>query len=170
MAKSNRLTHSHIEYIIIRRHIEKALVNQIYKELTTEAIIGQETNEYGQIPLETLSAPYFYKKVKKIAQDRIVEVKEMWLTDLLTIPLANKKVRIKELSRLYDSSNNSQIKAKILKDIRDEVSEGDVITALKGQHSTVNVAAGLSVDMIKSIANTIIDDKLDQDGDDDDEI
>ena len=50
-------------------------------------------------------------------------VKQEWLNALLDEALANKRVRIKELTKLYHQDTNIEQKRKILRDIKDEVGE-----------------------------------------------
>ncbi len=113
------LTDAHVRHIIIRYHIEGVRPATIHYELTHENSLVL----YGFQPIPSLSMKYLYRRIPRIPNTTVEMVKQEWLNALLDSALANKRVRIEELTKLYHQDTNIEQKRKILRDIKDEIGE-----------------------------------------------
>ena len=151
-----KLSAEHVEYIIVRRYCQEVRINDIFKEVTEPRLEGESTNKYGITPIGDLSLKYFYQRVQRISQDQIDEVRKDWMADLMSIPLANKRVRVEKLVELMDETTDTRTRVKILKDIKEEIGEDAWLDAAKSAGHTTNVATGMTIDMIKQIAENVV--------------
>lgn len=129
------LNDSHLRYIIIRYHCEGAKPKLIFKELTDpEAKI-----KYMIDPVPQLTIKYLYARIPRISSPLVEMTKIEYFNDLLSVPLANKKVRVLELANLYYISKNKTEKRHLLKAIQEEVGEEAWQEAIKKSGDTVQV-------------------------------
>jgi len=129
----NNITNIMLRYIIIRHFIDGIKPGQLYDELTDE----NAYEKYGIIPVKQLSKNYFYKLLKsRIPATTIEVVKIEWCNNLLEVPLANKKRRLEELTKLFYKEEDTDKKRKLLKEIREEVGEDKFLDALKESGKT----------------------------------
>ena len=126
------VTDKHIRYIIVRYHIEKVRPGEIHAELIHPDALAI----YGISPIPELTLRYLYRRIPRIPNTTIEMVKQEWLNGLLDVPLANKRVRLEELTKLYDKETNTTIKYKLLEQIRIEVGEEHWQKALEGSGKT----------------------------------
>lgn len=156
------LTREHIDYCIVRYHIQKARIVDIYNELMAPNLEGELTNQFGIQGMTKLKKDYFYKKIHKIAKESVEEVKQRWMDDLFGEPLAVKRNRVIELAKLYREETDGKIKANILKMLREEVGEQGWQQAVKESGtSNTTILGGMSIEMLKLAANAIITEQLD---------
>jgi len=165
----HNLTDAHIAYIVVRYHIQKIKIVDIYNELIDPRLTGDTVNKYGVVPVTGLSKSYFYTRIHRIDEDAIESIKDKWMEDLMSEPLAIKKVRVQELSKLYKIEGEPEKKARILKLIKEEVGEQGWQKAVSESGTNVTVASGLTSAMIKTIATSIVNEKLEDYNDDDED-
>ena len=113
------LTPDHIKFLIVRYHIEKIRPQQIHSELTDPDCLAL----YGVLPIPSITIRYLYHRIARIPNTTIEMVKAEWLNALMDVPLANKRVRLEELTKLYTKAIDVNTKRKILQDIKAEVGE-----------------------------------------------
>lgn len=126
------LSDAQVRYIIIRRHIENEQIKQIHAELTDP----NADVLYGVQPNPHIDLNYLYERIRRIPNTTIEMVKIEWLNGLLDEPLANKRIRIRELANLYRKTTDEDLKRKLLKDIKDEVGEEAWQAAIKESGNT----------------------------------
>jgi len=144
-----------LKYIIIRHFVEGIRPLALYREITDP----DAYEKYGVDPIGQLSSEYFARCLRfKIPKELIKEYREMWVTNLLAEPLANKRVRIRTLAQHHAETKSILVKAKILKLIKEEVGEDATLEAIKKSGSTINIGTDLTPDMLKKLALTIIQD------------
>jgi hypothetical protein len=150
MPKQTYLKSEHIRYIIVRYHIEGIKPGQLLTELTDPEAL----EKYNIHPVPGLTLNYLYRKIPRIKASTVETVKTTWLNGLLDESLANKRVRIRELTSLYKNEGNSEIKRKILKDIKDEVGEDAWREAMKS--SGVKIAlSNIPEEQVQQINNLV---------------
>lgn len=122
-----------LKYIIVRHFIQGTKPGQLYQEITDP----DAYEKYGIQPVVKMGKQYFYKYLKVRIPMTTVEVTRVeWSNNLLEVPLAVKRTRIEELSKLYNNETNVDLKRKLLIAIKDEVGEEHWQKALEGSGKT----------------------------------
>jgi len=152
---ASRLSSDHVKYFIIRRYLEKARIIDIYEELTDV----DAKAKYGIATLPNLSKTYFYKRVSRIDKEDVAVVRTKWMEEIVEVPIASKRYRLEQLNKLLLNDINVTEKVKVIRQAQLEVGEEDWIDALKESNKTnINVLGGVTIDIIKQIASSIVND------------
>lgn len=130
-----RLTKAQMRHLISRHFFEGIKINQVFEELTDKDAF----EKYGFEPA-VLSVNYFYTYVKNIPPIDIETARVEWHANILEIPLANKKIRILELVKLFKRASSLTRKQSILRDLKAEAGEDAWQEALKESGAKVSVS------------------------------
>lgn len=131
----SKLLEGKYRLFIINRLAQWKNVKSIFNELSDP----NARELYGFAPYKG-SYNNLYNRQRRIPKEEIFAEREKWLSDLRDIPLAQKKVRILALCKIYNDSTNATVQARILDQIRVEVGEDRMLKAVADSgKTTVNV-------------------------------
>jgi len=134
---------------IIRRLAEYATYATIYEEISSP----NAKKLYGFTPFKQ-SYDSLYKRAKRIPPEEINEEREKWLKELRDIPLAQKKVRILALCKIYQDGDKA-VRLKALKQIKEEVGEDKYLAAIAKQ-GKVDVNVTVTQKSEKEVQNRLL--------------